>query len=395
MYKIFTMFVSLLLLSTSMKTTQPINYLREGPASYYDVILSLPASTSVEVLEKNTHWFKVKVGNDIGWLAENSFSEKTNSNTEKLLQGKPSSRASKAELAAAVKGFAHKYVPETTKENLTLNKYSASIIPQSSIEEFARTFSNQEVRSYKSLEKPFDIDLQEEGIGLGIAQKVACSGLLKNQTLLQYLNMVGSHLVNYTKAYHTTFRFYVLEDNRVNAFACPGGYIFFSYGLIRLCSNESELAAVLAHEMAHVIQRHGMKELKVRQPKVKAGNAFDELDEEVGEEISEDEKDLEQFANDAYDVVVSERLIEYEKEADELAMLYLYRAGYDPTSVVKLLEKIQEPLKTKPDIFDINFMKGDAVKKRLQYAKEIMDDEGYKNNIKKQYVERFQKYNHD
>ena len=102
-----------LLSAQKMKTTQPTNYLREGPGSYFQIVAALPASVEVNKMEQKGSWLKVKTEqNDLGWLSENSFVAKSGKGArdENIIKGKTSSRASRAELAAAVKGFGKKYV---------------------------------------------------------------------------------------------------------------------------------------------------------------------------------------------------------------------------------------------------------------------------------------------
>src|SRR3989338_2656509 len=87
-----------------LRTTQPTNYLREGPASYFQIISMISANAEVDKLEQKGSWLKVKtIQDDLGWLSENSFTTRgDNTRDENVIKGKASSRASRAELAAAV-----------------------------------------------------------------------------------------------------------------------------------------------------------------------------------------------------------------------------------------------------------------------------------------------------
>jgi len=71
-----------------------------------------------------------------------------------------------------------------------------------------------------------------------------------------YINSVGTDLSARSGAHNQSFTFFVVKDNAINAFAAPGGYIAVNSGLILASQSEAELAAVLAHEIAHVTQRH-------------------------------------------------------------------------------------------------------------------------------------------
>ena len=71
-----------------------------------------------------------------------------------------------------------------------------------------------------------------------------------------YIQNLGQRLVAHSPSHGRQFAFFVIDDNSINAFAGPGGYIGVHSGLILMAKNESELAAVMAHEIAHVSQRH-------------------------------------------------------------------------------------------------------------------------------------------
>ena len=378
-----------------LKTTQPTNYLREGPASYFQIVAALPVSVEVNKIEQKGSWLKVKTEqNDLGWLSENSFVNKsgTNARDENIIKGKASSRASRAELAAAVKGFGRKYVEGSDTSGEDISKYSTPMVTADDMDTFEHSFTVEPFRGYMNVEKPFDIRFHEEGIGLGIAQKIAAQkGIVNDRMATLYINMIGNYLSKYTKAYDLGFRFYIVNDNHAAAYSVPGGYIFITKGMFRACTNEAELASVLAHEMVHVVQRHGVKELKKSEAKIKSESAFAELEEETGP-MGDEEKELEEYADNVYQNLISPRLLSYETDADKLAMIYLKRAGYDPTALTSVLQRIYEPSASTTDIFDDNYMKKDDMRDRLLTAKNIVRDEGYRSRSDRQYTDRFNKY---
>lgn len=375
-----------------LKTTQPTNYLREGPASYFQILGMIPSAVEVDKLDQKGSWLKVKtIQNDLGWLSENSFTERggTELRNENMIKGKASSRASRAELAAAVKGFGKKYVEGSGETKEDISKYSDPEVTPAEMNAFEHSFTVEPFRGFSSVEKPFDLYFHEEAIGLGIAQKIAAQkGIVDDVPATRYVNLIGNYLSKYTKAYDLGFRFYILNDDRASAFACPGGYIFITKGILNVCTNEAELAAVIAHEMSHVVQRHGLKELKKSEAKIKSEKAFAELEEETGP-MGEEEKDLEEYADIAYNNLIAPRLLAYEEDADQLAMMYLKRAGYDPTALLSMVSRLQEAPTTTPDIFDDNYMKKDEFGERIQNIRQIIRSEGYRSNPAKQFPERF------
>ncbi|NOT98655.1 MAG: M48 family metalloprotease, partial [Sideroxydans sp.] len=79
---------------------------------------------------------------------------------------------------------------------------------------------------------------------------------LDDPELHDYINQLGNRLVANSSEPSQPFEFFILNDNTINAFALPGGFIGVNTGLIQLSQNESELASVLGHEISHVTQHH-------------------------------------------------------------------------------------------------------------------------------------------
>jgi beta-barrel assembly-enhancing protease len=73
-----------------------------------------------------------------------------------------------------------------------------------------------------------------------------------------YLNRVGRYVASYSSRPTITWTFAVIDDSTVNAFSAPGGYVFVTTGLLKSLQNEDQLASVLAHEVAHITQRHAL-----------------------------------------------------------------------------------------------------------------------------------------
>ena len=136
-----------------------------------------------------------------------------------------------------------------------------------------------------------------------------------------------------------------LNDDDIKAFSIPGGYIFVANGLLKLCNDESEFAAIIAHEMMHIILKHGLKEMGERSVKRKADLAFDELQKEIGVELDSTELELEEFALEAYENVMKPRIQRYEEECDRGAVLLLIQLGYDPKAVPRIVLKIRNTVR--------------------------------------------------
>src|SRR5262249_939849 len=106
--------------------------------------------------------------------------------------------------------------------------------------------------NFYSLEK-------EIPLGKGLAQEVERSSkMIDDPVVTEYVNRVGQNLVRNSDA-RVPFTIKVIDSDEVNAFALPGGFFYVNSGLILRAQEESELAGVMAHEIAHVAARHGTK----------------------------------------------------------------------------------------------------------------------------------------
>ncbi|HCN36457.1 MAG TPA: peptidase M48 Ste24p, partial [Bacteroidetes bacterium] len=107
---------------------------------------------------------------------------------------------------------------------------------------------------------------EEVILGLNTAPQMMLEfgGELRDKKINALIDRVGQKIVKSTEASNSPyeFEFHVLADDKtVNAFALPGGQIFITYGLYKLLDSEDQLAGVLSHEIAHVINRHGAEHM--------------------------------------------------------------------------------------------------------------------------------------
>ena len=183
----------------------------------------------------------------------------------------------------------------------------------------------------------------EIALGKPLAQEVERSSkMIDDPVVTEYVNRVGQNLVRNSDA-QVPFTIKVIDSDEVNAFALPGGFFYVNSGLILRAQEESELAGVMAHEMSHVIARHGTKQATKAEiiqigamaamifvPYGWAGYGIYE-----GMQLAIPLTFL-KFSRDA------------EREADFLGIQYMYKAGYDPNSYVTFFERIQADEKRRP-----------------------------------------------
>src|SRR5210317_1354155 len=106
----------------------------------------------------------------------------------------------------------------------------------------------------------------EAQLGRAIMAQIRQSGAVVEDPLVtEYINDVGRRIAAQANDGSQSFTFFVIEDPNINAFALPGGFIGVHTGLLEATRNEDELAGVLAHEVAHVTQRHLARRLHASQ----------------------------------------------------------------------------------------------------------------------------------
>lgn len=168
-------------------------------------------------------------------------------------------------------------------------------------------------------------------LGQQIAAQVAQQTRFVNDpAAVSYLRSVGERIHAATPLANRPFNFYIIDDNDVNAFSIPGGHVYVNRGLIRQADKEDMLAGVLAHEISHVVARHALKQMEQANTintigSILLGNAG-------------------QLAQIAGQVVAGGAMARFsradEKEADDLGLQFLTRAGYDAHGMLDMFQKL-------------------------------------------------------
>lgn len=192
-----------------------------------------------------------------------------------------------------------------------------------------------------------DIDYPTERI---IGESLALEGLqrfgnpVKNESLQKYVNLVGNAVAVNSKRATIPYQFAVLDSPVQNAFAVPGGVIFVSRALVSILDDESELAAVLAHEVGHVSAKHALKSTQRAQ-------FFEGVGTITAASVRGDKgKKFASAIGDMQAVLFDKGLDkDMEFEADQAAMETNYRTGYDPAAMIRVLEKLQKVEATSKD----------------------------------------------
>lgn len=167
---------------------------------------------------------------------------------------------------------------------------------------------------------------------------------VNNEALQKYVNLVGNAVARNSRRSTIPYRFVVLDNPVQNAFAAPGGIVFISRGLLNLLDNEAELAAVLAHEVGHVAEKHALK--STRRAQFLQGAATITAATMKGSKGQQFESMIGDMQSTLFDKGLDKGM---EFEADQAALETTYRTGYDPSAMASVLEKLkrQEATATK------------------------------------------------
>lgn len=321
---------------------------RKGPGIFFPKIGELQKNQTVEIYNNLDNWVEINFDNQVGYIAKKGLeSQESNDDIfKKMGTQKTDLIISKHGLSAGVKGFAARTNRDMNSARNFVEIYRNYQYDLNQCRKIARSMNSKSVNIPNKFHHRYFSD-SELRFGLAIAKKIAGIGLLQNQKKQDYINSVGAYLVSRTELYDQEFKFFILDTDKVNAYAVPGGIIFITSGMIDTLENEAELAVILSHEIAHCIRRHGLEEAEERKELITAENSFAELDNELDdlgieqdEEILKVEEELENDLMDFYDRVFDGRLMEYEYEADFYATVYAARAGYNPEVIYNILDRL-------------------------------------------------------
>ncbi len=182
---------------------------------------------------------------------------------------------------------------------------------------------------------------QDIAIGRKYAPEVEkqMGGRIANEGLQNYVDSVGQRIARVCHKPHLEYRFVALEDKSVNALALPGGYVFVTRGMLKELTSEAQLAAILAHEIVHVVAR----------------DTSNVMSNQIGIDIL-----LSTVLSDktprgvltAADLTRQILSFQYSREDEETADLagldYMVWAGYNPYGMVETMQMLQSQQRVKP-----------------------------------------------
>lgn len=197
--------------------------------------------------------------------------------------------------------------------------------------------------------------------------------IVRDPELVGYVQRLGERLARVSKRPDLDYRFFIIEDPTVNAFALPGGYVYVHTGLLATVESESELASVLGHEIGHIVARHGLKNFKRAQKyqfivglvNLGVGAIGGEgASARVGQTISQ------LLAAGIF----TKHSRDAEREADFLGLHTMYAAGYDPRGMISMFEKLERLSRQNPDLLGFVFRTHPPASERIRNTQAEITD---------------------
>lgn len=177
---------------------------------------------------------------------------------------------------------------------------------------------------------------EEIAIGREIAGRTLTTyPLVRDEKLQRYINGVGLWVAMQSEKPNLPWRFAAVQSDQINAFAVPGGTVLVTAGMLKLISNEAELACVVGHEVGHIVRRHHL-DLLQKETLVQTGAQV------VTSNLRSDAKgQLSQFAVGEGAQIFSRSLDRgAERDADADGVIYAARAGYDAGACLLFMQRM-------------------------------------------------------
>ena len=167
--------------------------------------------------------------------------------------------------------------------------------------------------------------------------------LIEDPFITSYINRLGQKLVAQMGTQPFDYKFFIVQDPTMNAFAVPGGYVFLHVGMIKMAEREGELAGVMAHEISHIYCRHmakAMEKAKVASVASLVGALAGIALGGVGGAALAQAVTMSSMAGGASAMLAYSR--DFEAEADATGFKWMLKAGYNPRDMVSMFNKINK-----------------------------------------------------
>lgn len=193
----------------------------------------------------------------------------------------------------------------------------------------------------------YQLDVYSKAAEVQLGEEVALQ--LKDQlgepiadtTIRNYVSTIGNRVAVHVEEFYQDipWEFNVINDSTINAFALPGGKIYIHRGLLEILDNEAQLAGILAHEVAHVTAEHHDR-MAGRSMAIAIGTSVAQI------LTQNSESDLIRMGVPVFVTGSGLLNLRYSRaqefEADDLGLRYMVRAGYQPTTLAEVMQKLDD-----------------------------------------------------
>ncbi|MGB5592418.1 MAG: M48 family metallopeptidase [Crocosphaera sp.] len=256
---------------------------------------------------------------------------------------------------------------------------SSSLIISSPQPSYGQSWLNWIFQGVQVIQLSSLSDAQEVKYGQQINQELLSSGrftVSRNQALTQRIESIGKRLARNSSRPNLPFTFQVINDNSINAFATMGGFVYVNTGLIAAAENEAELASVIGHEIAHITERHSIKQMRnvaISQGLMSAAGLSENNIVNIGVQLA----------------VNLPHSREAELEADRVGLRNLQQAGYAPIGMITFMKKLTQKggsppafLSTHPASSQRVQALSQAVNPNIAYQGDGLDNQAYQREFR-------------
>ncbi len=182
-----------------------------------------------------------------------------------------------------------------------------------------------------------ELSLMSESQELALGQQSDPSvqaefGVYPDSLLQQYLSIRGTEMAKISHRPNLEFHFKVIDSDVVNAFAVPGGYVYFTRGILAYFNNEAQMMGVLGHEIGHVTARHGAQQ-QTKQILMQGGLI-------LGMIVSPKFAQFAEQASQVSQLLMLKYSRDHESQSDKLGVEYSSRTGYDAREMAGFFQTI-------------------------------------------------------
>lgn len=190
--------------------------------------------------------------------------------------------------------------------------------------------------------------------------------IVEDPEVNRYINLLGDSIARVADDRNLDWRFFIVDEDEVNAFAVPGGFVYINRGLIQRATRMNQLAGVLAHEIGHITERHSVEQMRKAQGAnvgLIAGCVLTRICDAPGVGTAIDLGGGALFAKFSRDA---------EREADVVGIEYLIRAGIDPRGIPQMFRTLLDERRRRPGGVAAWFSTHPLEEERIEYTQSLI-----------------------